>query len=48
MVACAGGHVDIVAVLCAAGCDCTLRNQVGLVRHVDIAPHALVCPQQID
>ena len=45
MVACAGGHVDTVVVLCAAGCDCTLRNQVGLVRHVDIAPRALVCPR---
>ena len=31
MVACAGGHVDVVRVLCAAGCDCTLRNDVGLV-----------------
>ncbi len=39
MVACAGGHVDAVRMLCAAGCDCKLRNHVGLVRHVDPATH---------
>jgi ankyrin repeat protein len=43
MVACAGGHVDVVRVLCAAGCDCTLRNDVGLVRNAQPSAHACTC-----
>ena len=43
MVACAGGHVDVVRMLCAAGCDCTLRNDVGLVRHANPSAHICRC-----
>lgn len=40
MVACAGGHVDVVTLLCSAGCNCSLRNEAGLVRQQNIdSPH---------